>query len=146
MNAIGGFMSFIGLGDSIESLKNFSPSQFEELISDLYERMGYQVRLTPRTKDKGIDIYATRINESGTESLAIQCKHYLKGVVGVEHARSLYGVIQDQPNITKGVLVTSGEFSKDCKDFARGKRLELFNGNYICGLLERHGVCEPVNH
>jgi len=60
--------------------------------------------------------------------------------VGVEHARSLYGVIQDQVNITKGILVTSGEFSKECKDFAIGKRLELFNGIYIYGLLKKYGV------
>ncbi|GFP35374.1 hypothetical protein HKBW3S43_01166 [Candidatus Hakubella thermalkaliphila] len=125
---------------TIELLGQILPQQFERLIADLYEKMGYQVRLTPQTRDRGIDIFAKRVNESGTESLAIQCKHYPKGAVGVEHARSLYGVIQDQPSITKGVLVTSGEFSKECKDFAKGKRLELFNGNYVCGLLEKYGV------
>lgn len=127
-------------GLTIKSLGQISPEQFERLISNFYEKMGYQVRLTPQTKDQGIDIYAKRLSETGTEYLAIQCKHYPSGVVGVEHARSLYGVIQDQPSITKGVLVTSGEFSKECKDFANGKRIELFNGKYVCGLLEKYGV------
>jgi len=123
-----------------ELLNQSSPQQFEKLIADLYEKMGYQVRLTPQTRDQGIDIFAKRVSESGTESLAIQCKHYPEGIVGVEHARSLYGVIQDQSSITKGVLITSGEFSKGCKDFAKGKRLELFNGSYICGLLEKYDI------
>lgn len=131
----------ISLGqDAIELFGRILPMQFEKLIADLYEKMGYLVKLTSQTKDLGIDIFVKRVSESGTESLAIQCKHYPKGVVGVEHARSLYGVIQDQVNITKGILVTSGEFSKECKDFARGKRLELFNGTYIYGLLEKYGV------
>lgn len=125
---------------TLESLKQISPQQFERLISSLYEKMGYQVRLTSQTRDQGIDIYAKRLSETGTEYLAIQCKHYPNGVVGVEDARSLYGVIQAYPSITKGVLITSGEFSKECKDFAKGKRLELFNGKYIFGLLEKYDV------
>ena len=125
---------------TIESLDQVSPQQFERLTADLYKKMGYQVRLTSQTKDGGIDILAKRINEGGTESLAVQCKHYAKGTVGVEHARSLYGVIQDQPSITKGILVTSGRFSRECKDFARGKRMELFDGEYLYGLLVRYDV------
>lgn len=127
-----------GGGLTIESLRQILPQQFERLIADLYEKLGYQVKLTSQTRDQGIDVFAKRVSESGTESLAIQCKQM--GTVGVEHARSLYGIIQDQPSITKGVLVTSGEFSKECIDFAKGKRIELFNGAYVCGLLEKYGV------
>lgn len=129
----------LGQGEII-SLEKVLPQEFEELIANLYEKMGYQVRITPQSRDQGIDVYAKRLTESGTESLAIQCKHYFKGVVGVECARSLYGVIQGQVNITKGILATSGEFSKECKDFAKGKRLELFNGTYICGLLQKYNI------
>ena len=62
------------------------------------------------------------------------------GTVGVEHARSLYGVIQDQPSITRGVLITTGDFSKECKEFTKGKRIELFDGKYLCGLLEKYNT------
>lgn len=127
-------------GFAVESLSQISPQEFEKLIAAVYQKMGYQVRPTSQTRDGGIDIFAKRVSESGTESLAIQCKHYTRGVVGVEHARSLYGVIQDQPSITKGVLATSSEFSQECKDFAKGKRLELFNGSYICGLLQKYDI------
>ena len=125
---------------SPELLNQISPQQFESLVSILYEKMGFHVKLTPQTRDKGVDIYAKRVSESGTELLAIQCKHYPKGTVGVEHARALYGVIHDQPSITKGVLITSGTFSKDCREFVSGKRIELFDCNYLCGLLEKYNV------
>jgi len=52
----------------------------------------------------------------------------------------LYGVIQDQPEITKGVLITTGRFSKGCKEFAKGKRLELFDGKYTYGLLQKYNI------
>lgn len=123
-------------------IEQLSPTQFEELIARLYRRMGYETKLTPKTRDKGVDIYATRTTESGTEFLAIQCKHFPNGTVGVDAARALYGVIQDQPKITRGVLATSGHFSKDCEGFARGKRLELFDGLIIRGLLFKYN-CEP---
>ncbi|MBC8358134.1 MAG: restriction endonuclease [Candidatus Aminicenantes bacterium] len=122
------------------SLEQISPHEFEGLIGKLYEKMGYYIKLTPQTKDKGVDIYTQRSSESGTEYLAIQCKHYPKGVVGVEHARALYGVIQSQMNITKGILITSGRFSKDCREFAENKRIELFDGTYLRGLLEKYDV------
>jgi len=125
---------------SYDSLTQISPQKFEDTIAELYSRMGYQVKQTPPTKDKGIDIYAKRFSESGVEFLAIQCKHYPNGVVGVEHARALYGVIQDHPEITKGILITTGRFSKGCKEFARGKRLELFDGKYTYGLLQKYNI------
>lgn len=125
---------------SAELLPRLSPLQFENLISTLYKKMGYHVKLTPQTRDKGIDIYAKRISETGSEDLAIQCKHYPNGTVGVEHARALYGVIHAQPHVTKGVLITSGNFSRDCRDFASDKRIELFDVNTVCGLLEKYDV------
>jgi superfamily II DNA or RNA helicase len=120
-------------------LNGLSPQEFERLIAALYERMGYSVKVTPPTRDQGVDIFAKWISEGGTENLAIQCKHYPNGIVGVEHVRSLYGVIQAQPSITKGILISSGKFSKDCKDFAEGKRIELFGGQYIQTLMKKYG-------
>lgn len=123
-----------------------SPYDFENMVSRLYEKMGFYIKQTPQSKDKGVDIYAKRITESGIEYLAIQCKHYPKGVVGVEHARDLYGVIHSQQSITKGVLITSGNFSRECKEFAQGKRIELFDGIYLHGLIERYKVLTELKN
>lgn len=124
-------------------LEEISPHEFEELIGKLYEKMGYYIRLTSKSRDRGVDIYAKHTTESGTDHLAIQCKHYPNGSVGVEHARALYGVIHSQQRITKGVLITSGKFSKDCKEFVEGKRIELFDGTYLSGLLEKYKLSLP---
>lgn len=125
---------------SIPMLEQLSPQEFEALVADLYSSMGFHAKLTPATRDGGVDIYAKRLTEAGTEYLAIQCKHYANDLVGVEHARELYGVVQAEPSITKGVLVTSGQFSKSCREFAEGKRIELVDRSRLCGLLEKYGA------
>ena len=130
---------------TLDLLANISYQQFERLTAEVFERMGYRVKLTPPTKDKGVDIYATRQSESGTEYLAIQCKHYPNSKVGVEHARSLYGVIHDQQSFTKGLLVTSGEFSRECREFAGGKRIDLFDGVYLCGLIAKYKISLKID-
>lgn len=122
------------------SLSDISPNEFEDQVSRLYEVMGYHVKKTPATRDHGVDVYAKRQTDSGEENLAIQCKHYPNGVVGVEHARALYGVIQAEPSITKGILLTSGTFSRDCRQFAQGKRIELFDVSYIQGMLQKYNL------
>lgn len=128
---------------AIESLRHISPQQFEELIATLFKKMGYYVKLTSKTRDQGIDVFAKRISETGTDNYAIQCKHYHDGVVGVGHIRDLYGVIQANPSITKGILATSGKLSQGCKEFARGKRIELFDGKHINILLEKYDISFP---
>ena len=121
-------------------LRTVTPQDFERLIGRLYETMGYAVRMTPISRDGGIDVYATRFSDSGTEQIAIQCKHYPERKVSVEVVRSLYGVMQANPNTARGILVTSGEFTPDCVAFAAGKRIELINGSKLIGLLEKYGV------
>lgn len=102
--------------------------------------MGYLVKETPPTRDGGIDIYAQRISDSGTEKLVVQCKHYPNNKVGVEHIRALYGVITNKQDITRGVLITSGQFSEDAKNFASGKRIELYDISYLLGLLTKYKI------
>ena len=123
-----------------ESWVQISPQEFENLVADLYQKMGYQVKVTPPSRDHGVDVYAKHQSDSGAQSLAIQCKHYPTGVVGVEHVRSLYGVIQAQPDLTKGVLCTSGHFSQECRKFAEDKRIDLFDGERLKILLAKYGL------
>ncbi len=127
------------LAKSVDLLA-FTHEQFERLVSSLYEAMGYKVRVTRMSRDGGIDVYATKISDSGTERLVIQCKHYPNAKVSVEFVRALYGVMQADQNITQAVLVTSGDFTSDTLKFADGKRIELINGSRLIGLMEKYKV------
>jgi SNF2 family DNA or RNA helicase len=118
-----------------EELEELTPREFEELVAHLFERMKFIVDLTPTTKDKGVDVYAKRQTDVGWDYLAIQCKHYPGRPVGDRYVRELLGVKQSLANITKVVLITSGYFSRESLELARGRNdLVLIDGT---GLKER---------
>lgn len=125
---------------TFEDLRNITPLDFEKLVGKLYGVLDYKVRLTPKTRDEGVDLYAERILDSGSESLIIQCKHYPERSVGVEYVRELNGVLNAKSHITKGILITSGQFSNEAKKFAEGKRIELKDGNKLLALLAKYNI------
>ena len=121
-------------------LGKISPGEFEQLVARLYERMGYEVRPTQQSRDGGVDLYAKRARDAGTEEIAVECKHYPNRTVGVVPLRALYGVVTSQPQLTRGVLVTSGSFSRDACKFVDGKRMDLIAGERLCELLTKYDL------
>lgn len=125
---------------SFANLKKLSPRKFEDIVAEVYEAMGYIVNKTSYSRDEGIDIYAKKITDSGIDQLAIQCKHHPEGSVGVQPVRELYGVITHKQDVTRGIVVTSGRFSSEARVFSKGKRLSLYDGKYLLGLLSKYDI------
>jgi len=122
--------------NSFSDLLKLTDKEFENKVSDVYERMGYGVRKLGGPYDKGVDIRATRIS-GGKELLAIQCKRW-EQPVGVPVARELLGVISNNPEYTKGVIVTSSTFTSECRIFCENNgRLELIDGARLIGLIKK---------
>jgi superfamily II DNA or RNA helicase len=105
-------------------LDNLDPTQFEALVADLYQTQSYEVRLTGGSHDGGVDVFAERRTDTGSERVAIQCKHQSNNV-GRPVLQQLWGVVSDDPSITAGVLVTSSSFTSEAREFAHGKRITL---------------------
>lgn len=111
-----------------EMLYSLPPRKFEELVAAVFKQSGFDVELTPETRDGGIDIIAVR-NDAlvGRELHFIECKRYLPhNTVGVGVVQRLLGVVE-QHRATKGVVVTTSSFTKDAKSVAASTchRLEL---------------------
>lgn len=114
------------------SIRSLSWDRFEELISELYRRQGFQVSHSGGNgPDGGID---QRIRKAGEYAL-VQCKHWRSEKVGVKVARELLGVVTSE-KADYGVLITSGTFTDDAIAFARKNPLELINGEKLMALLE----------
>ena len=72
--------------------------------------------------------------------MAIQCKHQT-GTVGREVLQKLLGVIAADPSYSAGVVVTSGEFSGDAREFAQQNgRLKLIDRDLLERLLVQYRV------
>src|SRR6266496_2000853 len=113
-----------------------TPSEFESLISNLFEKMGLETRLTQASRDGGVDCVAYDPRPIFGGKVVIQAKRY-KHTVGVSAVRDLFGTLQNE-GASKGILVTTSGYGKASFEFAEGKPLELLSGSHLLFLLELH--------
>lgn len=100
-----------------EILYEITPRQFEELVCELFERKGYNVRLTRQTRDGGKDLIILSNSILGELMIYAECKRYSqKHPVNVGLVRELYGTIEAD-KATAGIMVTTSYFSKDARKF-----------------------------
>jgi restriction system protein len=98
-------------------MQNLTPRKFEELVAELFRAKGYEVELTPATRDGGFDMRAFQRGSVGTFLTLIECKRYgPKRPVSVDVVRGLYGVTESK-GATSGLIVTTSSFTKDAKSF-----------------------------
>ena len=100
--------------------------QFEDYISSLFRRLGFEVESTSYSNDGGIDLIATFNQPIFSGKYIIQCKNWTVPV-GQPEVRDLYGVVLDQ-RANKGILITPSDYTQQAYDFANGKNIELING------------------
>jgi restriction system protein len=121
----------------IDVLLNLSPYEFESLIAELFNEMGYKVNLTKRTHDDGIDILAVNKNITKVEKVIIQCKRYKKNI-SVKDIRELIGVVEIE-KATKGIFCTSSSFTNSAIKLQKeSNRVELISGQDIIKLCNEH--------
>ena len=115
----------------IETLRAINWREFEELVGEAYRRKGYAVTDTGGGgADGGID----HILRKGHEKVLVQCKHWKLDKVGVKVIRELYGVVNAE-GATGGIVISSGTFTHEARDFARGKPIKLIDGSELMNIV-----------
>jgi restriction system protein len=105
------------------AISGLSWQAFEQLISEAFRRRGFTVSDNAFSgADGGVDVRATK----GGETFLIQCKHWRAQQVGVSVVRELYGVMSAE-GAAGGYVVTSGRFTRDALDFAKGRNIEFLD-------------------
>lgn len=126
--------------DQRPNLMELSPSEFESLITNLFEKMGLETRLTVASRDGGVDCVAFDPRPIFGGKVVIQAKRY-KNTVGVSAVRDLFGTMQNE-GASKGILVTTSGYGKASFEFADGKPIELLSGSNLLFLLAEHAGLE----
>lgn len=114
------------------------PRKLEEIIAATYEQSGLfdEVTLTPRSGDRGKDLIVVK-RGFGSVRFVESVKRYTPGhVVTAEEVDALIGVMNKQPQTSKGIISTTWEFAPkimEDPDIARlvDTRLELVNGKAL---------------
>jgi restriction system protein len=121
---------------SAAALDAMSWQDFERLVGEAFRQRGYSVVETGRGgADGGVDL----VLRKGNEKFLVQCKQWKALKVGVEVVRELFGVMAAR-GATGGFVVTSGTFSGDATDFARGRNVELIDGVALHRMLRAAGA------
>jgi HJR/Mrr/RecB family endonuclease len=93
--------------------------------------LGYQITLTPASRDGGKDIYAAKKDHLGTFLYVVECKRYAPDhPVGVGLVRQLNGVVQAE-QATAGILAATSFFTREAKEFQRRISNQMSLKDYV---------------
>jgi restriction system protein len=111
-----------------ELLKRLEWRRFEELCAAYFEALGFRADFAGAGPDSG----AINLYEQGSASTAIlvQCSPWNPYRVGIKPVRGLHGAMTSG-NVGEGVLVTSGKFTLEARDFADAQRISLIDGDEL---------------
>lgn len=124
--------------DSRPNLMELNPFEFENLVSNLFSKMGLETKQTRSSKDGGVDAVAYDHRPVLGGKVIIQAKRY-KNTVGVTFVRDLYGTMMNE-GANKGILVTTSGYGPDAFEFAKNKPIELIDGGGLLYLLNQVGI------
>jgi hypothetical protein len=128
-----------GLRKDPSELLDLPPRAFEQLVSLLFYDLGFEVQITPVTRDGGADVVAMKNLAPGLSPIKtiVECKRYSPGhKVGVEIVRQLYGALQAF-KAERGVIVTTSDFTAGARKLARDLSIDLIHGKNLMELIYR---------
>ncbi len=117
---------------SLESLRSTPWKDFEFIVGEAFRREGYDVEETlGGGADGGVDLVLRR---NGATSL-VQCKQWRQRSVGVQVVREQFGILSAE-GAAEAIIVTSGSFTPDAREFASGKPVRLIDGPELLSLIK----------
>jgi restriction system protein len=116
--------------ERLEEIKQLDPVEFERFVGTLFERMGYDVEMTAKSGDEGVDL----VLHKDSKLAVVQCKRY-EGSVGQPVVRDLYGAMVHN-RAEKAYLITTGTITLPAQGWAKGKQIHLVDGSQLVDWIE----------
>jgi len=113
----------------LAALQRMHPVDFENLVLELFRRLGWAAEATPATGDRGVD---GRLRKNGSTVL-LQCKRHASPVSPAV-VREMVGCIAIE-RAGGGVIATTSSFTPGARDCARGQSVELIDGGKLVAML-----------
>jgi restriction endonuclease Mrr len=119
------------IADNPEVLLDLTKTEFEELMAELFARMGFDIDLYRSTKDGGIDFLRVDTGSGDPIIFCVQCKHpdntsfkKKRNPLSVATIREIYGVAKAN-DLHGAIAITSSTYTQDAKKFADLKPEEI---------------------
>jgi hypothetical protein len=116
-----------------QKMQNMHYTEFEDMISDLWSRRGWNTETTEDGGDDGIDVIARKYFPY-RRIVKIQCKCYSdNNRVSPSTVREMNGVQTDRDD--EVIVVTSGQFTSEAASTASDKNVKIINGDELARLI-----------
>lgn len=114
-------------------LYELEPRRFEILVAELLSDMGYEVELTPESRDGGRDILAAFTLPHGKILTLVECKRFRPDrKVGIDILERFLWVLDRKDKASCGLIATTSYFSSDAiateREYQWRLRLRDFDG------------------
>lgn len=132
----------------LQQLKILTPYDFEAFCKNLLKKYGFfDVAITQKSRDGGIDGYGNLKIGLANMSVAFQCKRWNVGKVGRKEIDAFRGAIQGE--YEQGIFFTTSYFTKEAMGYSIKKGavpIILIDGSAIVNfMLENHFGIEQEN-
>ena len=125
-------------------VNNLSPAGFEQLVTDLLIRMGYEVFKNAKRRTSPGAIQGIIIEDRpGYNPIYIQTRKLEKGSIITSWNMQSFGDAIERKS-GRGLLVTNANFSKPAQDYAKAKHIILVDGHILARLMIVHNFCINV--
>ena len=129
------------LSENPEAIYQLTDRDFEIVMAEIYNKLGYKVKLTKETRDGGKDIIIREPGILGDFIYYVECKKYAaKRHIGVGLVRNLVGTINTD-RVNGGILATTSYFTPDAKKFVTDNKydyqIQMHDYNKIKEMLNR---------
>ncbi|MFQ5730277.1 MAG: restriction endonuclease, partial [Waddliaceae bacterium] len=105
----------------LEYLLKLTPQEFEEAVAAMYKSLGFMVKQTPISNDRGKDL----ILKKNAIKYLVECKRYaLEKNIGRPALQKFFAAIAEE-KAQKGFVVTTSQFAKTAVDYAKDNNIEL---------------------
>jgi restriction system protein len=125
---------------NIDTIRDLHWRDFEFLVAQAYRQQGYRVVENEEMgPDGGIDL----IIEKNSNRYIVQCRQWHTVKVGVKVVREMYGTMHSV-NAQGVIIITSGLFTQEAKNFAHDKSIDLVEGNELVQLIKHAQTAKPI--
>ena len=119
---------------NISQLDSISGEDFELLLKDIFERLGYACTLTKKSHDYGADI----VIEKGKSKAIVQAKCYTK-TVGIKAVQEIVSA-KNHYGVTDTIVATNNYFSKEATLLAVENNVMLIDRDVLTSLVKQTEV------
>lgn len=119
---------------NISQIDRLSGVEFENLLKNVFERLGYNVSLTKSSHDYGADLIISK----GKQSAVVQAKCYA-GTVGIKAIQEIISS-KNHYGAKDLIVATNNTFSRDAIALATENDVKLIDRQVLADLIEKTKV------